>query len=145
MSRFFKILILSQDIWGNVCHFHISSWNLIKDFISQAKQIERNSRHGFVEKKLLKIIIWIKNLSPTIACTVLLFKASAFLQIFVLRKKEFWVLHYWINEMEIILLKRRKFTFPLYFLMRISSIFFNIKERKTVLPLISYSFLKKYR
>ena len=84
VSHFFEILIFSQDIWGNVRYVPeinlISRGTLIKafylpnktvskksktsfpvklrwkPFISQTKQLKRNKRYGFADKRQLKII-----------------------------------------------------------------------------------------
>ena len=45
-------------------------------------------RHSFVVNRQLETIM--QNVSPIIPCIFLLFKASAFLQIFFLRKSKFW-------------------------------------------------------
>ena len=85
LSQFFKILIFSKDIWGNVHYVPeinlISYGTLIKAFISRAEQTKRNLRHGFLDEGQLKTIMKI-NVSPNMPCTFLLFKASAFLQSF---------------------------------------------------------------
>ena len=61
MSRFFEILIFSQEIWGNIYYVPeinlISQETLIKAFISQTKQFERNLRHVFVEERQVKVIM----------------------------------------------------------------------------------------
>ena len=58
MSQFFGISIFSQDIWGNV--YQVLEVNLIcygTLIRSQAKQIKRNLKHGFVDERQLKTII----------------------------------------------------------------------------------------
>ena len=56
VSQFFESLIFSQDILGNV--HHIREINLQeKPFISRAKLIKRNLRHGFVDQRQLKMIM----------------------------------------------------------------------------------------
>ena len=55
---------------------------LKKHFISRAKQIKRNLRQAFVKRKTAEDNNAKTNVSPNIPCIFLLFKASAFFQIF---------------------------------------------------------------
>ena len=94
VSQFFKILIFSQDIWGNVhyvCDINfISEGNLMKAFSLPSKTNKRKSETQFCKQKTAEDDNAKINVSPNITCTLLLFKASAFLQIFFPRKWKFW-------------------------------------------------------
>ena len=70
---FVKSISFPKEIWK-------------KTFISRAKQFKSNLRHAFVDKDDNAKV----NVPPDIPCTFLLFKASAFLQIFFPRKSKFW-------------------------------------------------------
>ena len=90
----FWILIFTQDIWGNV-HYVPWGWSFSKklwkkSFISQAKQIKGNLRYTFVDKRELEDNNAKISISPNITWTLLLFKASAFLQIFFPRSLLSW-------------------------------------------------------
>ena len=77
MSQFFEILIFSQDIWGNVDYVPeinlISYGILMKVFHLPTRFCRRKT----AEDNNTKISVF-----PNISCTFLLFKVSAFLQVF---------------------------------------------------------------
>ena len=85
MSQFFETLKFSQDILGNV--HYVCEINLISEgtLISRGKKSEtRFCRRKTAQDDNSKI-----NVSPNIPCTFLLFKSSAFIQIFFPRKSKF--------------------------------------------------------
>ena len=86
VSQISEILIFNQDIWGSVHYVLeinlISSGILIRKTNSQAKQTKRNLRHGFVDEKQLNTIMPNQTLPWIYLVPFLLFKATAFLQIF---------------------------------------------------------------
>ena len=82
----FEVLIFSQDIWGNVHYVSeinlISQGTLIKAFYLPSKANQKKSETQFCRRKAAEDNNAKINVSPNIPCTFLLFKASAFLQIF---------------------------------------------------------------
>ena len=86
MSHFFDILIFSQHIWGNVHYVPeinlISHGTLKKAFYLLNKTILKKSEIRFCRQKTADDNDAKINVFPNIPCTFLLFKASAFLQIF---------------------------------------------------------------
>ena len=86
VSKFFGILIFSQDIWGNVHYVPeinlISYGTLIKAFFLPNKTILKKSDTRFCRRKTAEDNNTKINDFPNIPCTCLLFKASVFLQIF---------------------------------------------------------------
>ena len=89
MSQFLKIFIFSQDIWGNVPYAPeinlISYGTLIKAFYLPNKKISKKSETRFYRRKAVEDNTAKINVFPKIPCTFLLFKASAFPQIFFRR------------------------------------------------------------
>ena len=89
MSQFFEILIFSQDIWGNVHYVSeinlISQGTLIKAFYLPSKANQKKSETQFCRRKAAEDNNAKINVSPNIHCIFLLFKASAFLEIFIPR------------------------------------------------------------
>ena len=94
MSQFFEILIFSQDAWGKVHYVReinlISEGTLMEAFISRAKQIKRNLRQIFVDKRQLKIIMRKNKLSFEYTLYLFVHQSYAFFQIFLPRKSNFW-------------------------------------------------------
>ena len=82
MSQFFEILIFSQDAWRKVHYVReinlISEGTLMEAFISRAKQIKRNLRQIFVDKRQLKIIMRKSKLSFEYTLYLLFIKAMHF-------------------------------------------------------------------
>ena len=93
MSRFYKILIFSQDIWGNVhyiCEINlISEGTLIKAFYLLSKTNQKKSETSFCKRKTVEDDNAENKRFPEYTLYLLLFKASAFLQIFLPRKSKF--------------------------------------------------------
>ena len=94
MSQFFEIIIFSQNIWGNVQYVPeinlISKRTLIKAFYLLNKTNLKKSETLFCGQKTAEDNNAEINVSPNIPCTFLLFKASAFLEIFFSRYLPFW-------------------------------------------------------
>ena len=94
VSQFFEILIFSQDIYGNVHYVPeinlISEGTLIKAFYFPNKTIQKKSETRFCSRKTAEDDYVNINVPSNITCTFLLFKVSAFLQIFFPRKSKFW-------------------------------------------------------
>ena len=86
MSQFFETLIFSQDIWGNVHYVPeinlISQGTLIKAFYLPKKTISKKSETRFCRRKTAEDNNAKIKVFPNMPCTFLLFKASAYLQIF---------------------------------------------------------------
>ena len=80
MSLFFGILIFSQDIWGNVCF--VTEINLNKSLLSsEQNNLKKKSETRFCRRKAAEDNNAKIKVFPNIACSFLLVKASAFLQI----------------------------------------------------------------
>ena len=89
MSWFFKILIFNHHIWWNIYFVPeinlISKGTLIKAFYLPNKTTQKKSEKWFCRQKTAEDNNAKINISPNIPWTLLLFKASAFLQIFFSR------------------------------------------------------------
>ena len=89
---FFEILIFSLAIWGNIHYVGeinlISYRTLVEAFYLPSKTNLKKSGTWIYRRKTPEEVNVKINVSPNIPCTFLLFKASAFLQIFVPRKLE---------------------------------------------------------
>ena len=86
MSRFCEILVFSKDISGKVHYVLeinlISKGTLIKACYLLNKTIEKKSETRFCRQKTAEDNNVKINIFPNVPCTFLLFKASAFLQMF---------------------------------------------------------------
>ena len=84
--QFFEILVFKQDIWGNIHYVPeinlISSGAQIKALYLLKKTIYKKSETRFCRRKTAEDNNAKTNVFPNILCSFLLFKASAFLQIF---------------------------------------------------------------
>ena len=90
---FFEIFIFSQDILGNVHYVReinlIFEGTLIKAFYLLNKTNLKKSETRFCRQKTAEDGNDKINVSPSIPCTFLLFKASALLQIFYQENQSF--------------------------------------------------------
>ena len=82
MPQFFEALIFSQNIWGNVHYVPEINSFVIKAFYLPNKTTWKESETRFCRWKTAEDINAKIHVLPNIPCTFLLFKASAFLQIF---------------------------------------------------------------
>ena len=89
LSQFFKILIISQDIWWIVYYVSeinlISQGTLIRAFYLPNKTNQKKPETGCCTRKTAAENNAKSNFPPNIPGSFLLFKATAFLQIFFLR------------------------------------------------------------
>ena len=92
--QFFEILIFSQDIWRNFHYVReinlISEGTLIKAFYLRRKTNQKKSETRFCGRMTAEDNNSKINVSPNMPFIFLLFKASAYLQIFLPRKSKFW-------------------------------------------------------
>ena len=94
MSQFFEILIFDQDIWridNYVCESCFLR-NSDKSLLYRGKTNEKNSETQFCKRETTQDDNAKINVYPNIPCTFLLFKASAFPQIFFPKKMKIEVL-----------------------------------------------------